>query len=105
MEKSGEQGMQTFDMALFNLYKSGQITIEEALKNADSKNNLRLRVTLDGKKPQEKAEKETSQAAPPKPPPAKFNVAEEKPAKEEAPAEGMEGLSLLSIEEEENPTD
>ena len=96
--------MQTFDMALFNLYKSGQITIEEALKNADSKNNLRLRVTLDGKKPQEKGKKETSQAAAPaaaKPPRVKFNVAGQKAAKEAAPAEDMEGLSLLSIEEEE----
>lgn len=105
MEKSGEQGMQTFDMALFNLYKSGQITIEEALKNADSKNNLRLRVTLDGKKPQEKGKKETSQAAAPaaaKPPRAKFNVPGQKAAKEAAPDEDMEGLSLLSIEEEED---
>ena len=102
--------MQTFDIALFKLYKSGQITLDEALKNADSKNNLRLRVTLDGKKPQGKGKEETSQAAPPKaasPPRAKFNVAGEKPAKEEAPAESTQGLSLLSIEEEEeeNPSD
>jgi len=113
MEKSAEQGMQTFDMALFKLYKSGQITIEEALKNADSKNNLRLRVTLDAKKPQKKGKEEISPAAPPKaatPPRAKFNVAGEKPAKEEAPAEDIGGFSLLSIEEEEeeeeeNPSD
>ena len=89
---------------MFKLYKSGQITLDEALKNADSKNNLRLRVTLDGKKPQEKGKEETSQAAPPKaapPPRAKFNVEGEKPAKEEAPAESTERLSLLSLEEEE----
>lgn len=47
MEKSGEQGMQTFDMALFKLYKEGRITFEEAIRNADSKNNLRLRINLD----------------------------------------------------------
>jgi len=47
MEKSGDQGMQTFDMCLFKLYKEGLITLEEALKNADSKNNLRLKITLD----------------------------------------------------------
>lgn len=47
MEKSAEQGMQTFDMALYKLYKDGKITMEEALKNADSKNNLRLRITPD----------------------------------------------------------
>jgi twitching motility protein PilU len=47
MEKSEEQGMQTFDRALYKLYKSGKISLEEALKNADSRNNLRLRITLD----------------------------------------------------------
>ena len=46
MEKSEEQGMKTFDSALFDLYKSGKIGYEEALKNADSKNNLRLRIQL-----------------------------------------------------------
>lgn len=49
MEKSVEQGMQTFDFALFKLYKEGKISLEETLKNADSKNNLRLRITLDAK--------------------------------------------------------
>lgn len=46
MEKGEEQGMKTFDSALFDLYKSGKISHEEALKNADSKNNLRLRIQL-----------------------------------------------------------
>lgn len=46
MEKSTNLGMQTFDQALFDLYRSGQISLEEALKNADSANNLRLRVKL-----------------------------------------------------------
>lgn len=46
MEKSTNFGMQTFDQALFELYKEGKITLEEALKNADSANNLRLRVKL-----------------------------------------------------------
>ncbi|MCB1649974.1 MAG: PilT/PilU family type 4a pilus ATPase [Gammaproteobacteria bacterium] len=46
MEKSENQGMKTFDSALYDLYKAGKITLEEALKNADSKNNLRLRVQL-----------------------------------------------------------
>ncbi len=46
MEKSEQQGMKTFDAALFDLYKSGKISYEEALKNADSKNNLRLRIQL-----------------------------------------------------------
>mgnify|MGYP000014381354 CR=1 FL=1 len=46
MEKSEQQGMKTFDSALFDLYKSGKISYEEALKNADSKNNLRLKIQL-----------------------------------------------------------
>jgi len=46
MEKSEQQGMKTFDAALFDLYKNGTISYEEALKNADSKNNLRLRIQL-----------------------------------------------------------
>lgn len=46
MEKSEQQGMKTFDSALFDLYKSGKISYEETLKNADSKNNLRLRIQL-----------------------------------------------------------
>jgi len=46
MEKSERIGMRTFDGALFNLYKEKKITLEEALKNADSPNNLRLRISL-----------------------------------------------------------
>lgn len=46
MAKSETLGMQTFDAALFKLYQSGKITLEEALKNSDSANNLRLRIKL-----------------------------------------------------------
>jgi twitching motility protein PilU len=46
MEKSEEQGMKTFDKALFDLYQQGKISEEEALRNADSANNLRLRIKL-----------------------------------------------------------
>ena len=49
MEKSEELGMQTFDMALFNLYESGQISYEDAMRSADSMNDLRLRIKLEGK--------------------------------------------------------
>lgn len=48
MLKSENQGMKTFDSALFDLAKSGRITEEEALKNSDSANNLRLRFKLSG---------------------------------------------------------
>jgi len=46
MEKSNNSGMQSFDQALFELYSSEKISLDEALKNADSANNLRLRVHL-----------------------------------------------------------
>jgi len=48
MAKSRELGMQTFDQALFDLHESGMISYEEALKNADSVNDLRLRIKLEG---------------------------------------------------------
>ena len=50
MSKSTRLGMQTFDQALFNLYEEGIITYEEAMRNADSKNELRLRVKLESKR-------------------------------------------------------
>jgi twitching motility protein PilU len=49
ISKSNELGMQTFDQALFNLFESGQISYEDALRNADSLNDLRLRIKLESK--------------------------------------------------------
>ncbi|MDD5240902.1 MAG: PilT/PilU family type 4a pilus ATPase [Sulfuricella sp.] len=49
MAKSNELGMVTFDQALFNLYESDTISYEDALRNADSVNDLRLRIKLHGK--------------------------------------------------------
>ncbi len=46
MEKSENLGMQTFDGALFKLYEAGRVTLEDAIANADSPNNLRLRIKL-----------------------------------------------------------
>ena len=46
MEQSGAKGMQTFDMALFNLYKEERIDLEEALNNADSRTNLEARINF-----------------------------------------------------------
>ncbi|MEE9332848.1 MAG: PilT/PilU family type 4a pilus ATPase [Granulosicoccaceae bacterium] len=48
MSKSADQGMQTFDHALFKLLNTNAITIEEAMRNADSVNDLRLRIKLEG---------------------------------------------------------
>ena len=47
MAKSNEVGMQTFDQALFRLYKLGQVTYDDALNSADSANDLRLMIKLD----------------------------------------------------------
>ena len=49
MSKSRELGMQTFDQALFDLHETGQISYEDALRNADSVNDLRLKIKLDSK--------------------------------------------------------
>ncbi len=48
MAKSRELGMQTFDQHLFDLYEAGLITYEDALRNADSLNDLRLKIKLHG---------------------------------------------------------
>ncbi len=50
MAKSTRLGMQTFDQSLFSLYEEGTISYEEAMRNADSKNELRLRVKLESKR-------------------------------------------------------
>ena len=52
MKKSRELGMQTFDQALFDLYEAGKISYEDALRNADSVNDLRLSIKLHGKEAQ-----------------------------------------------------
>ena len=49
MSRSREMGMQTFDQALFDLYEGGEISYEDALRNADSINDLRLKIKLEGK--------------------------------------------------------
>ena len=49
MSKSNELGMKTFDQALFDLYEADLVTYEDALRNADSMNELRLRIKLEGK--------------------------------------------------------
>ena len=50
MSRSTRIGMNTFDQALYNLYEGGFISYEDALRNADSKNELRLRIKLESKR-------------------------------------------------------
>jgi len=49
MSKSNELGMKTFDQALYDLHQADRVTLEDALRNADSMNELRLRIKLEGK--------------------------------------------------------
>ena len=54
MKKSRELGMQTFDQALFDLYEQGRISYEDALRFADSTNEVRLNIKLHGKESKDK---------------------------------------------------
>jgi len=96
MEKSENIGMQTFDGALFKLYIDGKISLEEALKNADSKNNLKLRITLaEGKAVKEEPSEEEKKEA------------EADGKKEESAADKFSGGSgmTLSLEDIDNGDD
>ena len=50
MKKSREQGMQTFDQALYDLYEGNYVNYEDALRNADSINDLRLQIKLNSQR-------------------------------------------------------
>ena len=107
MTKSEEQGMQTFDSALFKLYQQGKITLEEALKNADSRNNLRLRIKIAKENPSGEGAEAAPAAAPepaaekpaePLPEPKAPEPAEQEPAL--APTSSLDDLSLVPLDEE-----
>ncbi|MGN5766178.1 PilT/PilU family type 4a pilus ATPase [Acinetobacter calcoaceticus] len=80
MSKSRELGMQTFDQALFDLYNEGAISYDEALRNADSVNELRLQIKL----------KATRQEGAPVAMMTALNVVQEQKAEEEQTAEVKE---------------
>lgn len=60
MKRSREVGMQTFDQALFDLYESGEITYQDAIKHADSPNDLRLLIKLESKHANKVADEDTN---------------------------------------------
>jgi twitching motility protein PilU len=62
MAKSTRLGMQTFDQDLYALYERGVISYEEAMRNADSKNELRLRIKLESKRDKKVAEDDSGLA-------------------------------------------
>jgi twitching motility protein PilU len=80
MEKSENLGMQTFDAALFKLFMAGKVSYDDAIANADSPNNLRLRIKL------AQGEATETQAAADKPA-AKSGFGELKLVEEEKPEE------------------
>ncbi|MFZ3154203.1 PilT/PilU family type 4a pilus ATPase [Pseudomonas sp.] len=98
MEKSKNIGMQTFDQALIDLVHEGSIDEEEAVKNADSANNVRLKLKLHRENPANAAAQaaQTAQAAPGSVPAA--------PAVPAQPSWGLE-LKLEDIEADEPPED
>ena len=59
MAKSTRLGMQTFDQSLYSLYEDSVISYEEAMRNADSKNELRLRIKLESKRESSIADQQT----------------------------------------------
>jgi twitching motility protein PilU len=63
MAKSTRLGMQTFDQSLFNLFEAGEITYEDALRNADSQNELRLRIKLESKRAQRPTDEDIDKLA------------------------------------------
>jgi twitching motility protein PilU len=92
MEKSENIGMQTFDSALYQLYKAGRITVEEALRNADSQNNLRLRISLE--------ERGVDPATHHEQPPAPTKVAAPAAAQKSVASALTSGSNLKLVEDE-----
>jgi len=82
MTKSENLGMQTFDASLYALVKAGKISVNEALRNADSQNNLRLRLKLDD-----------NDSAGPGPSKAKFSMDDTADDKPSAPEDKKGGHS------------
>jgi twitching motility protein PilU len=95
MEKSEPMGMQTFDVALYKLYVDGKITLDEALKNADGANNLRLKIELAEKGESVAVVEEESEDSSEK-------EGESRPAAKNDP---LAGLSLVEEPEEEAEED
>ena len=82
MEKSINLGMQTFDHALLELFKSGRISEDEAIRNADSANNIRLKINLGSGQTGEQSG---------------FSLIDDEP-KEEAPTDGKASFAITEEE-------
>ena len=82
MKKSTEMGMQTFDQALYNLYEQDLITYEDAMRNADSENELRLNIKLNSKRKDAKRPEEGKTA---------FSIRDSYKDEEDEDGDGEEG--------------
>jgi len=91
MLKSENMGMKTFDSALFDLVQEGRINEEEAMKNADSANNLRLRLKLSGKSNDEEEDPSELLLRGQRPSEVAEDSAEETTASEEGDTEATAG--------------
>lgn len=99
MLKSEAGGMRTFDTAMYDLYKEGKISLDEALKNADSKNNLRLRIQLEENPDNVQQEAETNAESTDEDNAKSASKPEPEPVSQPAANEG--GLSLTLMEDDE----
>ncbi|BBA35727.1 twitching motility protein PilT [Methylocaldum marinum] len=101
MEKSEGLGMQTFDSHLVKLYQAGRVTAEEAIRNADSANNVRLKISLS------QGKRRTPGEASPESAKTSRNQLREKAAKAQADesAFAMMNLSLEPVGDENEATE
>jgi twitching motility protein PilU len=97
MVKSEAMGMQTFDTALYKLYQDGKISMQEALKNADSENNLRLKIELAEKGAPHSDESSFGGLSL-----LEHESDDDDEAADAAPVEGKSSFQLPPLEEEEN---
>lgn len=102
MAKSRELGMQTFDQALFDLYKEGTISFDEAIKNADSANEVRLMIKLSKEVSDDDVNEDLAAGLEVEMPDLPDDEAEEK---QTSSGLGGMGLSLVPHEEDEDDED
>lgn len=108
MSKSENLGMQTFDGALFKLHQTGKISLDEAIKNADSANNLRLRIKLaegEGATGSDEAVNDTTESASTEAPSAFAGLSLEKTDEEKAADDkrAMEDAELERFQKRKKP--
>ena len=100
MAKSRELGMQTFDQALFDLFKDGQISYDEAIKNADSANEVRLQIKLSKEVSEDDVNEDQTAGLELEVPAFANEEGEEEPA-----SSSFSSMGLSLVQDEENKDD